>query len=94
MTTLYRIPENWRPRPGDARRRERQMLGRKKNFAWLQNPPRPYWGKWVILGDGRVLGSGRTRKAAVLAYRASRKRACVVIAITLGPGGISHWYSK
>lgn len=86
MTALYYTPEIWRQKASSDLQRLKQE-GRLKNARWMSHPPRTYWGMWVVLGDGEVLGAGRTREEAVLASRQSRKKAYTLQLAPIGPDG-------
>lgn len=94
MTSLYYIPQGWN-RVEDPVSAERKREGRRRNGQWLSNPPKLYWGKWVVLGDGNVLGAGRTREEAVRMFQASRKRPhSLLVAPVESNGAIFRVYEK
>lgn len=87
MTLYYPIPAVWKQTKEDPRIIKARQAGRIKNAAWLQSPPREFWGWWVIIGDGVPLTKGRTRTAAVNRYRASGLTAYSVQIAPVGKDG-------
>lgn len=86
MAALFAIPKGWKEESSDSARVRRQ-LGNRMNYLWLQAPPKPYWGKWVVLGDGKVLGSGKSRPAAVKAFLARNVRPAALVVVPIGADG-------
>lgn len=94
MTSLYYIPQGWN-RAEDPRIRRLLQEGRKKNSVWLNDPPRAYWGRWVVLGDGQVLGQGRNREEAIRNFQANKKKAHALLVVPIEPtGAIFGVYTK
>lgn len=88
MTALYYpIPKFWKQTRENQKIMKARIAGRLKNAAWLENPPRDFWGWWVILGDGVPLAKGRTRTAAVNRYHTSGLKAFALQIAPIGRDG-------